>query len=821
MGSRTTRSTLRLSALLVAWVLAGALALSSPLAALGWVAGQPLATPYPRLGMWWPNTTTQSAAQLSRYDWMVLGEWDRPHIASIRALNPGEILLNSTSASEIDIDSNAPANDPDNAEIAAVPTSWLLTQAGADLTAPAAASATTFAVSVVSRTGSDGKPVELFVAGDLVVVGDELARVQSVNAGAHTLTVRRGIVKPAAAHAIGTRVAAAVSFWPDSVVMDLSGACPRATVDASAGPETWAEYNARRGAALATDDAWDGILVDRSDGNESWLVGNSTARSIDPDRSNRIPTDYSAFDSSWNTGLLGYELRLRAAAGDGKLIMTNWGYPNFDVLNGNNFEGFPNVDQIGYAWQEEVVGPSPGNGSYFEWLAKSRQPNLTTIETYQDDSGTSPTGDGSYDNPATHPGFVPNYKKMRYGLTTALMGDGFFSYEINTNGHGSLGLLWFDEYDGAGRGRGYLGQPTAPAHRVWDPMPTPDLVGGDGSFDTAKQFDAWEFDTDAGAVATAVRDTATTHGGSGSMRVKVTNTDGVDWHADATHPLSVQAGREYTVSFWARSDATHSVDAWIQQAVTPWDDLVYLGPSPVTPQWHHFVLTATSSETEAKAEIVLAFGTSAGTVWVDDVSVQQGDPDVWIRTFTSGAAIVNATGSTANVPLGRLYRKLLGSQDRAVNDGHLAGSVTVSPHDGIVLVTTADTGSIGALLAKAVSDSSRAALNARKGASAFAKQAKHSSRTARKRSTAASAAWKRCAEKADALTRAIRTAQVRLAGATVDFPQALSAAVSAGATASRYAAAAYRSGRTAPGRTAVSAISAARSALRSAYTSAR
>ena len=35
-----------------------------------------------------------------------------------------------------------------------------------------------------------------------------------------------------------------------------------------------------------------------------------------------------------------------------------------------------------------------------------------------------------------------------------LLGQGFFSYEINTNGHGSLGLLWFDEYDGGGRGRG-------------------------------------------------------------------------------------------------------------------------------------------------------------------------------------------------------------------------------------------------------------------------------------------------------------------------------------------------------------------------------
>lgn len=816
-----TRPTRRIAALVAVCVMLSALLLAIPSAALGWTTGQPLTTPFPRLGMWWPNTWTQSAAQLSRYDWMVLADGDRPSIAKIRALHPSEILLNSTNACELDININASASDPANAEIAKVPAQWLLTQVGAELTAPVTASATTLPVSAVTQMGADGSMVDLFVSGDIIVLGDEFAVVRSVDATSHTLTVRRGVVKSAADHAAGTRVAAVVTFWPGSVVMDMSGACPLATVDATAGPETWTGYNARRGAVLATDDTWDGILVDRSDGNESWLIGNSTARSIDPDRSNVLPASYSAFDSSWNMGLLGYELRLRQTVSDGKLIMTNWGYPNFGVLNGTNFEAFPNVDQIGYPWQETVVGPSPGHGSYFEWLANSRQPNLTTIETYQDDSPASPTGDGSYVNPAAAPGFVPDYRKMRFGLTTALLGDGFFSYEVSTDGHGSLGLLWFDEYDGAGRGRGYLGQPSGPGRRVWDPLPTPDLLVGDGAFDTTAQADAWYSSAGPGASATFARDTSVVHGGPSSLHVHVLATDGEPWHADTSHPLAVKAGQEYTVTFWARSDTTHTVDAWIQQAVSPWDDLVYLGPSQVTNAWRRFVLTATSLRTEMKAELVLGFGESTGTVCVDDVSVRQGDPEVWLRTFAGGAAIVNATKSPANVPLPRLYRKLTGTQVPAVNNGHLVGSVTVPANDGLVLVTTTNTGDLGSILAKARSDSRGAGSSARRAAAVYAKLAKHGSLSARRRAAAKSAAWTRSAMQADALCRAIVAAQARLADATVGFPQALGVARVTGATAGASATATYKSGPTAPGRVAVQAIASARSRLDSALAATR
>ncbi|MDO9176558.1 MAG: putative glycoside hydrolase, partial [Actinomycetota bacterium] len=401
--------------------------------------------------------------------------------------------------------------------------------------------------------------------------------------------------------------------------MDLTSACPSVSVEASIGPETWATYNARAGAALAQTAEWDGLLVDRSDGNESWLLGNSTARSIDASRTNRVPAIYSTFDSAWNAGLLGYELRLRELVGEDRLLLANWGHPNYSALNGNNFEGFPNADPTAYAWQRSVVGPWADHGSYFEWLSQARQPNLTTIETYEDDGSPDATDDGAYDNPAERPGFVPNYRKMRYGLATALLGGGFFSYEINTNGHGSLGLLWFDEYDGAGRGRGWLGAPTGSATRVGSAGAGGDLLGGSGGFESDAALETWDFSTEPGAAATITRDLADKPSGTSAAQVHITAANGTDWHVSAAHGAAIVGGASYTLRFWARADATHTVNAWVQMGRDPWDNEIEFGGVDVGTAWREYELTGTSSASDASAQLVLALGGSTGDVWLDDV----------------------------------------------------------------------------------------------------------------------------------------------------------------------------------------------------------
>ncbi|MDD5342703.1 MAG: putative glycoside hydrolase [Patescibacteria group bacterium] len=90
------------------------------------------------------------------------------------------------------------------------------------------------------------------------------------------------------------------------------------------------------------------------------------------------------------------------------------------------------------------------------------------------------------------------------------------------------------------------------------------------------------------------------------------------------------------------------------------------------------------------------------TWWYDEYDVYLGDPvteasnttspkssgvaeGVWRRDFENGIVLVNSTSSKQTVDLGEGYEKLLGTQS-PVNSGEVVSSVTLSGHDGIILL---------------------------------------------------------------------------------------------------------------------------------------
>lgn len=640
---------------------------------------------FPRLGMWWPDPWVQSHAKIARYDFVELAQGEEQFIAPIKKLNPNIKLLTATNACELAF---SPDHPTWNDDIKNIPAEWFLTQVGTTLSAGVDAAQTN--ISVNAMTVSNGtNTYDLFVAGDTVLIEGESMLVNSVDKINKILSVQRGYIRPASSHAAGTRIAAHITFWPGSWLMNLSTLSAKAIYDVNIGAESWAEYNARVSAQQLIDvPGWDGILIDRSDGNQSWLIGNSTARTIDPDQSNTLPTDYSQFDSTWNDGLRILETNMRAKAGTDKIIYTNWGYPNYDLLNGTNLEGFPrtNGSSYGAPWHQTVFGPRPEVGSYFDWMKNSPQPNLTMVETYEDDNGPDPSGNGQYTNPYTQPGFTPDYRKMRFGLGTALLNDGYFSYEINTNGHGSLGLMWFDEYDNAGAGRGYLGYPLGNAARVWNTLSTPNLVSG-GGFNSASDFDLWSVWADTGYAITGALDSVNPAAGNSSLKLSVTQAAGTDWQAAlAYESFALTKGKDYNITFKARADAPRQISLWAQKNSPNWNTWLDFGSVSLTTNWQTFSIPAPASGSDSIAALNFGLGQTTGTVWIDDVKLQQGALDVWRRDFQHGIVLVNATNSPVTVPLGGTFRKINGTQVPTINNGATVTSVTIQPLDAIILL---------------------------------------------------------------------------------------------------------------------------------------
>ncbi len=658
----------------------------APAAESNLAATQALTLPFPRLGMWWPNPWEQSLDDIARYNWVILNDYEAQFIAPLKQRNPNIMLLNSTNACELDYDPNA--NTPEeNAEVLAIPPEWFLTQVGTTLAADVNTTTTILPVSAVTVTnGVDIYP--LFVVSDTVLIEGESVYVEDVDEAAKTLTVQRGYIRPASAHPAGTRIAAHITFWPDSWLLNLSTMSPTATVSSAIGAERWSDYNARVGANLLANPAWNGLLIDRADPDQSWLVGGSTARTIDPNQSNTLITDYTAFDAAWNEGLRQYQSKLRQAVGEDKIIFVNWGMNNYDLLNGNNYEGFPLDNSNSYRgnWHQTMFGALPHIGSYSDWMEQGQQPNLTMIETYEDDGAPDSTGDGDYNNPCDDPDFTPNYRKMRFGLTSALLNNGFFAYEINTNGHGSLCLLWFDEYDNAGAGQGYLGQPLGAAYRVGNIALGQNQLRG-GNFETQADLDEWVLETEPNYSATLTLDAATAASGTASAKINITQTQGTDWKISLdTEPVSVISGTDYTLSFWAKADRTRDINAWVQQTSGNWDTWLEFGATTLTTTWQYYEIAVPAGGNDAQARFSFGLGQSIGSVWLDDVRLQQGNRDIWRRDYEGGIALVNATNITQTIELNGTFKKINGAQDPAVNDGSLVTQVELPPHDGLILL---------------------------------------------------------------------------------------------------------------------------------------
>jgi hypothetical protein len=401
------------------------------------------AVDFPRLGMWWPDNERQSVADRARYAFIGLQNADADQIAPLKAANPAMKILGTHSARELNY-REGDYSHPLNIELRSASLTWALSQVGSALTAAIGPNDTVVPVWAV-RKGS----TTLFAPGDVFAIDNELFKVRSTSGT--NLTVSRGMYMgtPPTAHAGGARVANVCMTWSGAISFDLTSACPKA--DVGHGPETWAQWNTRRFGDVLRGAAWDGIIIDCDEGEFSFWTRVSLSppiRTIDTDRSNTVRTNYAAFDAAYKAGTLAYHTAIRALAGE-SIIIVNRGLDDFGTINGTIFEDFPNDSASESWWTQRIVGPSDsGWRPYLDWTTRGRDPAYTLIEVYEDD--------GKY--------LTPTYRRMRYGLTTALMGDGYFSYEMTNHGVG--GLFWFDEYDNAGKGRGWLGTPISPPQRL-------------------------------------------------------------------------------------------------------------------------------------------------------------------------------------------------------------------------------------------------------------------------------------------------------------------------------------------------------------------
>lgn len=162
-----------------------------------------------------------------------------------------------------------------------------------------------------------------------------------------------------------------------------------------------------------------------------------------------VADDPAAASRQWSAGMELLVDELRARLGPNVPIVSNPGAQDCPHagLDGILMEGWPIGMPPGY------LRYATGAARYARWSPAGRRLTIANGFSPKIGFGTIHAGDDEVAR--------TDYAAMRFGLTSALMGDGLYTYDNGVFGH--YVAWWYDEYDGAGRGPHWLGKPLGPA----------------------------------------------------------------------------------------------------------------------------------------------------------------------------------------------------------------------------------------------------------------------------------------------------------------------------------------------------------------------
>ena len=159
---------------------------------------------------------------------------------------------------------------------------------------------------------------------------------------------------------------------------------------------------------------WDGVFYD--DVGE----GISYVGSVDVNRDGKVD-DSGTADQLWRNGYVNLVSRTRTLVGSESIIITN-GSSRSELapyVNGRMFESFPT--------------PWEGNWSTITSRYLNDQESVAYEPIHVINGGTDNTGNSS------------DYAKVRFGLTSTLLGGGYFGFDFGTTRHNDF--WYYDEYD--------------------------------------------------------------------------------------------------------------------------------------------------------------------------------------------------------------------------------------------------------------------------------------------------------------------------------------------------------------------------------------
>ncbi|MFB6225752.1 MAG: putative glycoside hydrolase [Candidatus Paceibacteria bacterium] len=198
-----------------------------------------------------------------------------------------------------------------------------------------------------------------------------------------------------------------LSWWPGTYLMNVTRESPKIA------GERWQDHVSEFVAnELLSTGLWDGVFYDNSWDNITFFAGDNIDLDLDGKRESK-----NIANQKWKQGMKDIYDKTRKLA-DNKI-----------VLVGNNTT-FEYDDRL--------------NGMMLENLSGSNWKRLMESYNYNTDQRQRPRINIINSNTGNEGG-RDKFKRMRFGLASALLEDGYYSFDYGDEDHGQL--WWYDEYD--------------------------------------------------------------------------------------------------------------------------------------------------------------------------------------------------------------------------------------------------------------------------------------------------------------------------------------------------------------------------------------
>lgn len=195
-----------------------------------------------------------------------------------------------------------------------------------------------------------------------------------------------------------------VSWWPQTAMLNITDQSP-----AVAG-QHWADYLADFAVKdILGSGLWDGLFFDNT-----WnSLTNKVGSNLDINNDGRAE-EKAMIEDSYQGGMNYFFNRLRDLTANRYLLVGN-DSDIFSTLDGLQLENFP----YARGWLKMM-------SDYYKFSQGLDKFVLINANT-------------------ANAGGRDDYQKMRFGLTSALLGDGYYSFDLGDRNHGQT--WWYDEYD--------------------------------------------------------------------------------------------------------------------------------------------------------------------------------------------------------------------------------------------------------------------------------------------------------------------------------------------------------------------------------------